>query len=59
MTKKRIDLGEYVITIYHNSEDEKLEVKVFDEGGDILEAIIITGEDEEEEIDEPEIFNLN
>ncbi len=63
MTSKKIDLGEYVVTIYHNEQKELLEVKVFDELGDIIEAIIINSydEDEDEETNEgnPPNFNLN
>jgi hypothetical protein len=63
MTSKRIDLGEYVVTIYHNEQKELLEVKVFDELGDIIEAIIINSYDEEEDEETDENnhpnFNLN
>lgn len=59
MTSKRIDLGEYVVTIYHNEQKEILEVKVFDELGDIIEAIIITSDDEDEETDDNNHVNFN
>ena len=57
MTKKRINLGEYVITIIHDSETGQLDVEVFDEGGELIESINIANdeEDEEDEIG----FNLN
>lgn len=47
MTNKKIDLGEYLITIHHDKDKQILEVKVFDELGEMLEAIIITGDDDE------------
>lgn len=59
MTNKRIDLGEYVITIYHNKIEEVLEVSVLDELGDVIESIVITSDDDNEESDEPENFNYN
>jgi hypothetical protein len=60
MTSKKIDLGEYVITIYHNEEKEILEVKVFDELGDIIEAIVITSDDDDDdEVDENNEINFN
>lgn len=63
MTKKKIDLGEYVITIYHNEIEEILEVTVFDELGEAIESIVITSdEDEDDEIQKnegPDNFNYN
>jgi len=59
MTSKKIDLGEYVVTIYHNEEKEILEVKVFDELGGIIEAIVITSDDDDDEVDESNEINFN
>ncbi len=61
MTSKKIDLGEYVIKIYHNDMNGELRVDVFDEGGDVIESIyIINDEDEDDEEDEHNpIANLN
>jgi len=60
MTSKKIDLGEYVVTIYHNEDNGRLDVKVFDEGGEMIEAIYITEDDEDDEEEEENIgFNLN
>jgi hypothetical protein len=61
MTSKKIDLGEYVIKIYHNDKDGRLDVEVFDEGGEIIESIYITEDDDDEEEDDGQSidFNLN
>jgi hypothetical protein len=59
MTSKKIDLGEYVIRIYHNEEDGRLDVEVFDEGGEMIESINITEDDDEEEEEEPNGMNFN
>ena len=61
MTSKKIDLGEYVIKIYHNDKDGRLDVEVFDEGGEIIESIYITEDNDDEEEDDGQSidFNLN
>jgi len=61
MTSKKIDLGEYVIKIYHNDKDGRLDVEVFDEGGEMIESIYITEDDDDEEKDDGQSidFNLN
>jgi hypothetical protein len=61
MTSKKIDLGEYVIKIYHNDKDGRLDVEVFDEGGEMIESIYITEDDDDEEEDDGQSidFNLN
>lgn len=61
MTSKKIDLGEYVITIYHDDETGKLDVTVFDELGDIIESIKINTDEDDDDIDDDsnDVFNLN
>jgi hypothetical protein len=61
MTSKKIDLGEYVIKIYHNDKDGRLDVEVFDEGGEMIESIYITEDNDDEEEDDGQSidFNLN
>ena len=58
--KKRIDIGEYVITIEYDKNTGKLDVRVLDETGEIIEGILITEEDDDE-LDIPTgiDFNLN
>jgi len=59
MTSKKIDLGEYVVTIYYNDKDGRLDVKVFDEGGEMIEAIYITDDEDDEEEEEANGMNFN
>lgn len=59
MTNKKIDLGEYVVTIYHNEEKEILEVRVLDELGDVIEEIVITSDDDEPESEDKNGINFN
>jgi hypothetical protein len=59
MTSKKIDLGEYVIKIYHNDKDGRLDVEVFDEGGEMIESINITEDDDDEEEDDGQSINFN
>jgi len=56
--KKRIDLGEYVITIDYDEKIGKLDVRVLDENGDIIEGLLIVDDNEEEPTIGPDI-NLN
>jgi len=57
---KKIDLGEYVITIYHNETTGRLDVDVFDEAGEIIESINISNDEDEDEPTDNDIgFNLN
>lgn len=51
MTSKKIDLGEYVLNIYHNDTTGELRIDVYDEGGDIIDFLKVTN-DEDEEIEE-------
>jgi len=52
MTSKRIDLGEYVITIYHDDVSGKLEVKVFDELGDMIDSIKVEVDEDDDDDDD-------
>ncbi len=55
-TTKKIDLGEYVINIVYDKADGSLEVTILDELGDMIDAIVVTNDtDENNEID----INLN
>ena len=56
--KKKIDLGEYVITIDYDEKIGKLDVRVLDENGDIIEGLLIVDDNEEEPTIGPDI-NLN
>ena len=56
--KKRINLGEYIITIDYDKETSKLDIRVLDEDGEIIEGILISDENEDESITGPSI-NLN
>lgn len=58
MTRKKLDLGEYVITVEYDKKNGKLDVRVLDEAGEIIEGILIT-EDEEDEGPVGMNFNLN
>ena len=58
MTSKRIDLGEYVITIYYDDVTGKLEIKVFDEGGDMIDFIGVENDTDIEDKTKPDI-NMN
>jgi len=58
MTKKKLDLGEYVITVEYDKKTGKLDLRVLDEAGEIIEGILITEDNEDDDsigID----FNLN
>ena len=59
MTSKKIDLGEYVIKIYHNDKDGRQDVEVFDEGGEMIESIYITEDNDDEEEDDGQSINFN
>jgi hypothetical protein len=47
-TKKRVDLGEYVVDIFYDEKTGEIEVSVLDELGDVIESISITNENNEE-----------
>lgn len=55
MTNKRIDLGEYIITISYDEKTGQLDVAVLDELGDMIEAINIVEDDD----DAPSSIELN
>lgn len=60
MVKKKLDLGEYVITIEYDKQNGKLDVKVLDEGGELIEGILISEDDDDElDISAGIDFNLN
>lgn len=46
MPKQTIDLGEYKITIDYNKKSNKLEVKVLDKAGELIEGILIADDNE-------------
>jgi hypothetical protein len=48
MTTKRIDFGEYSITIDYEKESGYLEVIVYDELGDIIESISIQNDEDDD-----------
>ena len=58
--RKTIDLKEYKIIVKYEQETGDLDVEVYDELGDIIEAINIRSDEEDDE-DEPSPtqFNLN
>ena len=56
MTNKTINLGEYMIIIVYNDINGDLDVKVLDEGGELIESINIKDDDEG---DDTMDFNLN
>ena len=58
--RKTIDLKEYKIIVKYEQESGDLDVEVYDELGDIIEAINIRSDEEDDE-DEPTPtqFNLN
>lgn len=58
MTRKRLDLGEYIITVDYDKKTSKLDVRVLDETGEIIEAILIS-EDEEPDVTAGFEINLN
>ncbi len=58
MTNKKIDLGEYVITIYYDDVTGELQIRVFDEGGDMIDSIGVENDDDEEDKTKPDI-NMN
>jgi len=47
-TKKRIDLGEYVVLINYDKDDGSLEITVLDELGDAIDTMVITNDDEDD-----------
>lgn len=58
MTRKKLDLGEYVITVEYDKKTGKLDVRVLDEAGEIIEGILITNDDGNDTITNID-FNLN
>lgn len=58
MTRKKIDLGEYVIKISYDELTSELNVDVLDEGGEIIESINIKDDNSEDE-DDDQGFCLN
>lgn len=57
--RKTIDLKEYKIIVKYKQETGDLDVEVYDELGDIIEAIIIRPDEEDEDEPTPTQFNLN
>ena len=49
MTNKRIDLGEYIVTIKHNERTGEIDVSVLDELGELIEAINITNDEDDDD----------
>ena len=49
MTRKKLDLGEYVITVEYDKQTGKLDVRVLDEAGEIIEGILITEDNEDDD----------
>lgn len=59
MTFKKIDFGEYVVTIEYK-ENGELKVIVYDEGGEIIDLIKVTiDEDDIDESNHNNEINLN
>lgn len=58
LMNRRIDLGEYVVTIYYNEINSELIIKVFDEGGDMIDSINVTDDDDVDDKTKPDI-NMN
>ena len=58
MTRKKLDLGEYVIKITYDEQTSELNVDVLDEGGEVIESINIK-DDEDAEDDDDLGFCLN
>jgi hypothetical protein len=52
MTRKKLDLGEYVIKITYDEQTSELNVDVLDEGGEVIESINIQDDNSEEDDDE-------
>lgn len=59
MTKKKIDLGEYIITIYHDENEGVLEVNIYDEEQEIIESVIINNQEDDEDDDNENDFGFN
>lgn len=57
MTKK-LTIGEYTIKIKYNDETSELDIQVFDELGDLIEAMQINNDDEVDDTEDIK-FNLN
>lgn len=55
--EKKIDLGKYTIKILYKEELNKLDISVFDEGGELIDVLSI--EDNEEEENNKLDINLN
>ena len=59
MTRKKLDLGEYVIIVEYDKKNGKLDVRVLDEAGEIIEGILISEDDEDDDATTNMDFNLN
>lgn len=58
MITKTIDLGEYVVTIYYDDVTSELHIKVFDEGGEMIDSIKVEDDTDIEDKTKPDI-NMN
>lgn len=55
--RKTIDLKEYIVKISYKEENSELKIEVFDAGGESIDYLFISDDDDEE--GEEEQFNLN
>lgn len=53
---RKINFGEYVVVAIYDEIDGSLEVNVLDELGDVIEGLIITNDEDEDE-EENDTFN--
>lgn len=49
MKTKKVDLGEYVIVINYEQEDGSLEVVILDEGGEMIDTVIVTNDEDDDD----------
>jgi hypothetical protein len=59
MLRKKLDLGEYKITIEYDKETGKLDLRVLDEAGDLIEGILILDIDDDSKIDDELDIDIN
>jgi hypothetical protein len=61
--KKKVKMGEYVITLEYNDANGNLEINVLDELDEVIENIMISNQDDDDgfydDNNEPNGFNLN
>jgi len=46
-TKKTIDLGEYIVDILYDKNTGFISVEIYDEGEELIEALVITNSKDE------------